>query len=449
LRVLLTCVGNRDPIAEENNEEGAILTFMRFVRPDVVVMFPTQTRPGAAWKGTEERAEMTKDLILKDADLASLGVKQCIIQPMVLDDPRDYHGILRHLREYVPKFTSGASEVFVNVSSGTSQMEGSWLVLGSSGLVGNARFFQVSKPMEGRRTPEERVSEIKPGFVREEMVVERFAQNLRSGLYELAEWDVEELYRITAYPSRKFAAECLQRVVQGYAAWDNLDYKKALDKLRSASSRIENLKEFRPLQGTLERQVSVLRSLVGSKEENKVNLCDIYYNAHRRYSHGQYADCLARIWRLVEGLYYHRLRSLDIDPLDPSKSKNHQFLRISSSLGVPSDRYLSLYQCERTLEAIDPGWFGALKSAELVKTPDGDATLGDVKMGKAMEKLRELRNRSIVAHGMEAVSKENAAQSLRVGKTFLYWYFSREREFIDSYPLKGECMEAVIEVVSS
>ncbi|MBC7104936.1 MAG: hypothetical protein H5T97_03275, partial [Firmicutes bacterium] len=57
MRVLLSFVGKRDPLAEDNTE-GAIATLARVLRPDLMVLFPTARIPEAPEEETETYAEM-------------------------------------------------------------------------------------------------------------------------------------------------------------------------------------------------------------------------------------------------------------------------------------------------------------------------------------------------------------------------------------------------------
>jgi hypothetical protein len=62
MKILLSFVGNRDPLANDGTE-GAIVAAFKALQPDWVYLFPTVKSPTSK-SDTEENAEETKEYIL-------------------------------------------------------------------------------------------------------------------------------------------------------------------------------------------------------------------------------------------------------------------------------------------------------------------------------------------------------------------------------------------------
>lgn len=226
--------------------------------------------------------------------------------------------------------------------------------------------------------------------------------------------------------------------------WDALNYNAARDKVASFAAKIEQVLVFRPIAASLAEQVSVLGRLTGDAVENKFNLTDVYYNAIQRFARGEYADSLARVWRLMEGVLYFRLRKIGGNPLEPGKSSNAKIADACCRLRLSPDTPIGVYHLMKLLHEADTAWFKSLRSLYLQPPPvSASGTLSGDKLGSAMRNVRIARNESVVGHNMRPISENCALLGLRVGKTILHHVFSSEVAFIEEYPLQPQRLGAL------
>jgi len=437
-RIMLSCVGNRDPIAEDTNEEGAILTLVRKVRPEVVVLFPTKDHPENKWEGTGEKAAWTKEL-LETQEFRDLGVKCCEVLELVLEDPTVHKEVLKALRSRIADtlkmFASPGEEleIHVNVSSGTPQMHASWLVLANSGYIPNARLYQVSSPRFGKKSIDERVSEIEHSFVREDMLIERAKRDMSIGAFEAAAKDMEEIARITSYMERSQLYSIFSDLARAYSYWDRLDYTKARDKLNKIAGQAARFIELKKLSPFLERQAKVVSELSSANEETFLLLTDIYHNAYRRFHRGEYADVVARSWRLVEGIYYWRLITLGVNPREPGMSSNPEIIAFMRERSLRMDRPILFYNSEVILRQFDKAWLEQFLSKQL-ESPELPVEIGASTVRLQMPQIHDMRNKSVAGHGTRSISPEQAAKALALAVTCLGFAFKEKRDEIDKYP---------------
>ncbi len=436
MKVLLSCVGRNDPVSEETNEEGAILTSVRKLRPDYVILFPTQEHPAGVWSSTWDNAKMAQEFLC-DPEFKEIGVKNCTLYPLCLEDPRDYREILRQLRDHIDRILRGEdfrlSEIFVNLSSGTPQMEACWLVLGNAGYLPNARFYQVARPSLTQRTIDERVSGVDISFLEEDLLIEGFRRDIELGAYELAERNMRKLAKITTYLDRKALFEVLTELMEAYASWDRLDYVKARDRIGKTLRTIQRFPNLSSLRSLVQEQLQVAGSLAAATTEDFFILTDIYHNAVRKFNRAAYADSTARSWRLVEGVYYYRLRQLGVDPFEPGNSRDEQVLEFMKERRYRLDRPLLFYEAQDVLHNFDKDWLFSLRNTQLGEI-QLDVPVGKSSVNNAMCKIREIRNKSIVAHGTASVDHRQAAVSLALAKTCLCYAFKGKKQEIEQYP---------------
>ena len=195
-KILLTFVGEQDPISEKTNEEGSIVTLVRHLKPDIVYMFPTVKTLGAK-NSTDKNARDTEDWIKADFPQTDF-----ICMP-ISTDPTDYTSLLTIMKQEVKKTLkqiqrefSDSYELHANCSSGTPQMKTTWLIFANTGLLPRVHLWQVANP---QFKTEDRITEIQGAFIEEENIIvraQRYAQNLM--FYSVIE-ELAELFKISIY----------------------------------------------------------------------------------------------------------------------------------------------------------------------------------------------------------------------------------------------------------
>lgn len=152
-RILLTCVGNRDPFGQlterpglpSGKEEGPILTICRELRPKRVYLLHTVHAPN-------DFTEKANNVIaMLQADDPS-----CQVEPVKLEavkDPTDYSQLFPGFRQAIEQILASGNcdsqAIFINTSSGSPQMETTWHLLVERKILPDRR-LQVR---EGRLVP--------------------------------------------------------------------------------------------------------------------------------------------------------------------------------------------------------------------------------------------------------------------------------------------------------
>lgn len=451
--MLISFVGNQDPISEKTNEEGAILTLCRHISPDIVYLLPSAEGPGVR-SSTEENAYMTREFLKKEVipDCA------CYIRPLPLRDPTDFEELLPLVKDEVAKILKelrqeqAEQEIHLNCSSGTPQMTACWYVLVNSGFIPAGRLWQAHNPaMVGGQN---RVREIKITFLEEENIVSRLRRSLSEYLFGVMAEECRRLHEISLYSSRRMTAELLAEVFEAYNKWDLLQYREAYQKLGKVARLWRETRDAGRAAQILEEQTAYLGNLARETErENSFNLVDVYYNAQRCMARRAYADVLARFWRLYEGLAYYRLRERwGVEPRkleDSHNSENAQ--KVSSWLdrSRKTRDQLTLVEAVRVLrDVLNDSEFKAV--GDIKVTARRGASLQEMKLFDLLEELREKRNDSIVAHGMRPVSRDDAANSLVAAEKLLVSsIFPGGADLLDRYPLKVEHLVFFVDLIAA
>jgi hypothetical protein len=135
-----------------------------------------------------------------------------------------------------------------------------------------------------------------------------------------------------------------------------------------------------------------------------------------RFSLGEHST--ARSWRLVEGVYCYRLRQLGVDPFEPGSSRDEQVLEFMKERRYRLDRPLLFCEAQDVLHNFDKDWLFSLQNTQLGEI-QLDVPVGKSSVNNAMYKTREIRNKSIVAHGTASVDHRQAAVSLASARACL------------------------------
>lgn len=167
--ILLSFVGNQDPISAQTNEEGSVVTLLRHLLSekysiDKVVLMHTS--------GTETHAEETKEWIGLDRDLMTISSKVELIPVSegLSEDPTDLLLAAQEARkglEQVRASLQQGDRIEFNASSGTPAMKSSLSILQAAGYAPNSRVWQVRNPKE-MKSDQSRVFETDVGVLRRE-----------------------------------------------------------------------------------------------------------------------------------------------------------------------------------------------------------------------------------------------------------------------------------------
>jgi CRISPR-associated protein (TIGR02710 family) len=179
------------------------------------------------------------------------------------------------------------------------------------------------------------------------------------------------------------------RASEALAAWDRLDYKRALALFR------EHALDKRARLGSL---LLPLQALAAAEKRMPLLLLDLWHNALRRAARGQYDDAVARCYRLVEATVQHLLVSRH--GIDTGKV---EFARLPGPLREKWQRELGakgeagLAKAWRLFVELDPEHPA---SRRLTRPWQGRKPI------TTLEDWIGVRNRSLLAHGFVSVGPE-------------------------------------------
>lgn len=449
LKVMISFVGNNDPISERTNQEGAALAIAKKIKPDVVYLLPSAEGPGIQ-SSTEERARMTKDLLKDEIS------REVYIRPLMLQNPADFTEVLieskKEIRTILEHLDSLKTpfELHLNVTSGTPQMAQSLIVLAHGG------FFPAPTLLWQALNPEyaqgERIRSIDTHFLEEENILHSVQKYAEQYVFSVIAIELRRLSTISAFHARRSLAEDLERLFLSYAAWDHLDYVQAHDRLRSVYRRFRAVRDLSALDEVLAAQIEFLDDIRNKDLETLPLLVDLYYNAERAFARKAYADVLARFWRLYEGSLRYILRTeYRLNPDDFRQSfleSTDSALRewVHRNEGKLSERQANVWEMHRLLDEVGNRNFKRLLNMEIEIVQSGSKTWK--KMNDVMKDLRDKRNASIVAHGLRSVSEIDATNALIAGRTMIDVLFAEGEAIRRRFPLTLESLKKVLDVLS-
>ena len=409
IKILISMVGNRDPYSScsqtGNLTEGSILTLFRHVDPDVVILLPSAVQLAKNTSDTQLNADKTKETLT-----ALCPEVKVLLYPLDLPDPTDYHHLL-HLMELAARsildkvrneFDNNVA-YHVNLSSGTPQMQACWLLLVNGGRL-KAKVWQVVAPQWQQGT-EPRCREVETEFIEEQNKISRGRNFFAHYYFKAAQDELELLAAATYLPQRALIAEAMAKICEAYHHWDLFQHEKAYSMLTGTFERLSRFPEMLQLNNKLKAQIETLQAILTSREkEGETNLLDLFHNAQRRRTAGQFVDCLARFRRLYEGCQNLYIRSeLQIEP---TTRYRNQPPWVKEIVKKHSDAYyISLSDWEKVL------------TTKKKRFPVSEHLVNEIR------EYNEKRNKSIVGHGMGSVNKEDAQLAMKLSHNILLGFF--------------------------
>ena len=438
MKLLLSFVGEQDPVSNITNEEGSIVTLCRRLQPDRVILFPSVS--GRTDGNTQSGAEATAYWL--STELAPGPEVSCL--PLALADPTDYAQILpqlhKRLKSLAPLLQAEDTVACLNFSSGTPQMKSIWLLLANSGLFQNCQLWQILNP-NYVGAGEDRCRELSLTFLEEEEIIGRMDVFTGQFLFRHIAEDMGRLRNISLHADRKEKAGLLRQLFLAYQAWDLIQYNEAYLLIESVLKRQLDGKGH-PLQALAKQQLDYLRRLKSAgNRETAENLIDLYHNAQRLYAKGIYTDALARFWRVFEGLLYYRLRNqYGIEPTNPARSIQREPLaRVVEAFpdALKFNTALGFNKAHVLLAEVfcDPDYCLFLQK-------DIPFRSGHARVSVAIESLRFGRNKSMAAHGMKPVSQEEALDAAMLLETLCGIFIGSAP--VSDHPLRREQLKVVV-----
>ncbi|MBE6049609.1 MAG: hypothetical protein E7214_02845 [Clostridium sp.] len=215
----------------------------------------------------------------------------------------------------------------------------------------------------------------------------------------------------------------------------------------SATKLVEDIYSYadgsRKISGIFIKYIRNIKS-----DERMYLINELKNNAVYKYNTGAYADFLGRIFRLNEDIYRYilernnLLKNIDRAVLDESKLSENQIAKLNN-IKIESDnlRYLD------TTLSID-----AMYEILNVFLKENSQEEVLIKKCYKLNKLKKLRNKSILAHGYEGVSKKNIDDCIGIEDLSnivknLEDTYNIEVCYDDFYNLKGDFNKHIINLI--
>ncbi|HXH11952.1 MAG TPA: TIGR02710 family CRISPR-associated CARF protein [Alphaproteobacteria bacterium] len=287
-----------------------------------------------------------------------------------------------------------ANEITVDYTSGTKAMTAG-LVLAATSCECAALKYITGKREHGRVVPgTERFLSISPAAVLAHQRLQLAQQFMLALEFDTALEVIERINPALLDERDLRLKEDLRYLARAYSHWDKFDHKRFMGEYGKISFQGRETQPFRLVRCHPARVLDIGKDIAAGRFSDDL-LADLYNNAYRRFWQGKYDDCVARLYRVTEGLAQKALKERGIDTSDVQiellPRDNAEWLSTKRSasgkvqLGL-QDAYELLIRLDHPL-------------GQAFKTNDG------------LRGCLQARNDSILAHGLKPV-EETMAQGL-------------------------------------
>ena len=309
-------------------------------------------------------------------------------EEVLIKDMNDVNGIYEEVSKKLGELKGKGYDLVVDFTSGTKAMSAGAVLAATSE---NATISYVAGKRVGGKVVrgEEQVLSYSPvkGMVDSEIKILRELFNTYQ--YESCMEVIKRIEEMTSDPEITERLRRYRQLVEGYSLWDRFDHKKALEILRTFDRSIVNIERNKKILLKMERE---------NYESYDLLIADILNNARRRMEEGKYDDAVARLYRTVELIAQYRLKmkyEIDTSDVDTWHLK---------TLGMERkvlEKYEELRDEKGKIK------LPLRKDFELLQDL-GDEIGKKFLEDKKMQDLLSRRNKSILAHGLVPVKREDA-----------------------------------------
>ncbi len=331
-------------------------------RPDKILLFYT-----------DETTEMVEVIKLK------MGKE--VVKEIKLKNPDDFNScfeiMFSVMREYARK------ELLVNYTFGTKTMSAA---MASCGILFDAHFVVIGgERRTGVISGPPSVILTEPYKIKDRLTLEKIAAFFNNYNFSAA---ISEANGLKALEGR----ENLVEFISAYREWDLFRHEVAFEKLKNSWKSINFVD-----RDQVKENIEFLGRLVALKEKevelHKKKLLDLMENAKRRIEIGLYDDAVARLYRATELISQILLKKEDYD--DPIVLiRDYSLIEKYEQFAEESGGTIRLK-------------LGLIKKLEFLSDLGVD-TAKDMLEDKKLRGLIDIRNQSILAHGLRAVRESDA-----------------------------------------
>jgi len=369
-RALFMTVGTGVGLDKEKkvrNLAHGLLSSIEIYNPDKIVFF-----------GSEESIETVESL--KEQYYEKKGKELENYEFVGLKDIDDFYECYTKIEEKIKEEEKEGNEIIIDYTSGTKTMTTSAAIC--------AMLYQKKLSLvAGKRgengvvTPDTEAARVQNLFAAyDKYLLDRAKEAFNS--YRFGE-AMGYLDRIVALEDK----EEYKKLVKAYDLWDKFEHEKAFQMLAGVKA------------GETAYNKSFLGRLMNAREKQDFILVDLMNNARRRMEEGKYDDAVARLYRIIELIGQsvlrtrYKINSSDVDVWQ------------LETLGKLEKKTIEKYEKLRDEEGKIK--LPLRKDFELLQDL-GDEVGKKFLEDKKMQDLLSKRNKSILAHGLVPVKREDA-----------------------------------------
>jgi len=455
MRILLSCVGNRDPF-DDKGKPGPILTFMDYARanpdagyyPDRVYLLSTLNKEGAITP-TQHAGEAVVKILNENHPVKTIHL------PLHISNPTDFNEVVEAMRSAISGFlqdnSDSENEYFVFVNPGAPQMQTTWLSLINYGFLKATplQSVQVKQPESDERKWAIEPVKMAPLF---EAELIKLASNLtRQAVFITAEDALVQIADKTRNASRNRMACLFSRLLGAYDLWQRFYFEDAhkelkefvrnLDEIRSSDLTGNNI-ALDELSQVAASQVKVLQQI--AVEDELWSAIDLYHRARMLFQHNNHRQAVVYCWDICESIIIasalrvirHRCK-LDDDFTIPIE----RFDKFMKS-GRPEAASIRLQFRGIDFESLR--FFDYWAAKQILLHPDTKDPISDfLKAGADDSALDALRiGRNDIVHKRQSARQKDGEKALELAVKIINISFKKPRQ-IDECPLSFEAIQEI------
>lgn len=354
-----------------------------------IFLFATEQQP-VNQKDTIYTARIIKEILIKKFNINNIEIIQ------VHDNPSDYDEMLKVYEREIGKISTSADVVHISITGG-APAQNTALLIRSLLKFGNI-IQAVYKPMGTRETKNFKIGEEISRILLSEQLRVLNEKHLYGAAAELAEkynlLSQREFYRLKAREHRGLFdfEECIknmEKLLDAASGEERLIIKKEIDEM-------ERIKDGLKGKNLLSEEYFLTY---------KALIKELYNSMKQKWEQGAYADFLGRLFRFEEAvLRYVFEREFKVNTEKDEKGGFLDFKKF-----IESNNNLTDFLKHSRIDSREPNRRVLFMILTFLKKEDRDRI--DIKeiqeRMEKIEKMADLRNKSILAHGFEGITKRD------------------------------------------
>ncbi|RLG38278.1 MAG: TIGR02710 family CRISPR-associated protein [Candidatus Alkanophagales archaeon] len=365
-----------------NDKEKAVESLARGIAYSIKIHNPDKV----VFVTTAESERDTLPRVLREVELDNYAVKRLRDFSDIESIYEDIVSIMRELQD--EGFAS--EDIVVDYTSGTKAMSAGAAIAGALSEVETLSYINGKREGGIVVRGTEKLLPIRPYKILIDNKLKTIKELFNTHQFDACLKLIEDLKAKTANSEVQEKLAYYEAVCSAYSAWDKFEHERASEILKEIKGEFADNKKF-------------LGKMLKSEDREPFLIADLLNNARRRMEEGKYDDAVARLYRTMELIAQYALRKkygIDSSDVDTWHLK---------TLGGVGRRVMEKYEA---LKGEDGRIRLALRQDYELLKDLGDELGQRFSEDNEMQNLLGKRNASILAHGLEPVSREDAERLL-------------------------------------